>query len=182
MKKIVLSKRIISLLLVVMMLSMLTLSVSAATGTYVGIDDDDAQGHSNDSSGTWTRVYSNNLRYGEGLITTCNSSSKFYEWIFRSPVYGEGYMDITLSVWLYHPQFNDPAASYSVFTHSYTAFSIGTVNQDTAPAGWTDFPRKSIRAMDAGGANVCQSFIMDPSTRGASYTCGADWVEATIYP
>lgn len=170
----------ISLTLAIMLLGVITLTASAA-GTYVGVDDDDAQGHSNSSIGTWTRVYSDNLKYGEGLITTC-TSNKEYRWIFRSPVAGQGDMGITLSVWLYHSSFNDPAARYYVYRHSHVSRLIGTVNQNTAPAGWTDFPYVTINAMDAGGANMIQSIILIPSTRGSSYTCGADWVEATIYP
>lgn len=179
-------KRIVSLLLAVTILNMLTISVSAA-GTYVGVDDDDAQGNSNSSLGSWSRVYSSNLKYGEGLITTCttygnNGASKFYKWIFAYPVYGQGDMGITLSVWLYHSQFNDPSAKYYVWTHSSMGQLVGSVNQNTAPAGWTDFPYKTIKCYDAGGVNVCQGIELIPSTRGSSYTCGADWVEATIYP
>ena len=107
--------KITSLLLIAAILTIFAVPASAATGTYVGVDDDDAQGNSNKSYGSWTRVYSSNLKYGEGLITTCttygsNNARKSYQWIFAHPVYGQKEMGITLSVWLYHSQFNDPAA------------------------------------------------------------------------
>ncbi len=179
--------KITSLLLIAAILTIFAVPASAATGTYVGVDDDDAQGNSNKSYGSWTRVYSSNLKYGEGLITTCttygsNNARKSYQWIFAHPVYGQKEMGITLSVWLYHSQFNDPAAHYSAWMHSYTSQGIGTINQNTAPAGWTDFKLTTLGGYDASGANVCQGITLTPSTRGSSYTCGADWVEATIYP
>lgn len=177
-------KRLVSLLLVVILLCTLALSASAA-GTYVGVDDDDAQGNSNSSGGTWSKVYSDNLRYGEALYTSCttygNGATKFYRWIFANPVRGSGDMGITLSVWLYHSSFTDPAATYYAYTHSYSLQKIGTVNQNTAPAGWTDFDYKTIRCLDAGGANVIQAIEMRTS-QNAGRSCGADWVEATIYP
>ena len=177
-------KRLVSLLLAIVLLCTLVMSASAA-GTYVGVDDDDAQGNSNLAGGTWSKVYSSNLWYGEALRTACttygNGATKFYRWIFANPVWGEGRMGITLSVWLYHSSFTDPEATYYAYTHSYTSQKIGTVNQNTAPAGWTDFDYKIIESLDAGGSNVIQAIEMRTSLDAGSY-CGADWVEATIYP
>lgn len=171
-------KKLVSLFMAVVLFSVATISASAAS-TYIGIDDDDAQGYGNDSFGTWTRVYNSNLKYGEGLYTQCNDSRKFYEWIYN-PIGGKNDMYVTLSVWLYDSTFNDPAASYYVEA-GYVYNTIGTVNQNTAPAGWTDFPQKVLKCRDAGGNNISHSVRMYPSTRGSKYTCGADWVEATLY-
>lgn len=179
MRKTIILRRIISLALVVALLNTITLYASAAS-TYVGIDDDDEQGHDNSSTGIWSRVYSNNLRYGEGLITEC-TGSKEYKWIFGNPVYGNDKMGITLSVWLYHSSFNDPAAQYYVQVNNLLSYRLGVKNQNTAPAGWTDFSYFSWPRPGANPGNSARAIYLCPSSRGSAYTCGADWVEATIY-
>lgn len=169
----------------VLAIALLCNAVSAnAASKYIGVDDDDAQGNSNSSIGTWTKVRSDNLKYGEGLITPCTLTSgggqKEYQWLFNR-IGGYGKVGVTFSVWLYHSSFNDPAARYYAKVSNLYSVLCGQVNQDTAPAGWTDFPKTEWASFYPNNSNGVSGFCLDPSTRGSSYTCGADWVEATVY-
>ena len=157
-------KRLVSLLLAIVLLCTLVMSASAA-GTYVGVDDDDAQGHSNSSVGTWTKVYSDNLYYGEALRTSCTSSSpqKEYNWIFRNSVNGYGTVGITLSVWLYHSSFTDPQASYYAKVSNLYSVRCGQVNQNTARAGWTDFTLKQWVSFFPNNSNGVAGIRLIPS-------------------
>lgn len=183
MKKRKFIQRMISLLLAITLLCALALTASAAS-VWLGVDDDDAQGHSNASYGPWSRVYSSNLKYGEGLITSTglyNGRVRSYEWLFKNAVLGYDWMGIEAKVWLYHSSFNDPEATYAVKVNNILSYTVGTVNQNTAPAGWTKFPKKEWPRPGLDPGNSARGIILWPSSDSSAYTCGADWIEATVY-
>ena len=139
------------------------------------VDNDDAQGHTVDSYGTWTYMSANSLYYADARISTTGNSNYYYRYIFDHYVKVIGSTNVKLRVWLNHSDFDDTHANYRVANGS--GFVYGYINQDTASAGWNiifDAPYGS-----SGSTYYYTGVQVHPSTATAKHT-GADAVEVTI--
>lgn len=174
-------KYVLPMVLVVALLVSGTMSASAYTtyATYT-IDNDDAQGYSNDRYGFETKISGSTLFYKDARTQSCNMNGSTYYYNFPSylrytPIFA------TISAYLYHANFTDPRAAYYINDYSSSASSLaGYINQNTAPAGWSQIGTADTGIRHAEGWYTTRRVELWASTRGSSYTCGADAIKVAL--
>ncbi len=121
--------------LIVGVLAVGGLGTSAPSTVYAteAMCDNDAVGYpcSNGSYGSWTyrSGYSGDQNGDDRLAR--NDSYRWYHWD-----YDYSYNNPELSVWLNNSDFTNPAANYFI-KNSSGHYSVGDINQNTAPGGWS---------------------------------------------
>ncbi len=149
------------------------------------VDNDDAQGNSNDCyDGNWVYITAASCKYGDAEKHATGSPSSgvfayWYRYEYQYPVGRSGTIYVNLSVWLNHSDFTDPEAEYYVNgIGSYSMYSAGTLNQNIAPGGWSNFNTLALTNTDAAGNNVSRFTEVVASLKTNKYT-GADLIRAT---
>ena len=175
-------RRVLVVLLVMVLGVCASVSVNAFTTVHTyTIDNDDAQGFSNDRVGFDTWFQSTNLYYQDARKQACDSLSHSYSYNFDrylrySTIYGK------VSAYLYNPSFTDPAAWYGINDYlSYSYSDAGYINQDLAAAGWNVIGTATTFMSSAEGYH-CTNFVeVRPSTsNNTGKTCGADAIKIQL--
>ena len=173
-------RRILSLfLMLALFITFASISAFAATNTYT-VDNDDAQGYSNDSVGFKTYMQGKNHYLGDARRQISGSpSNAFYRWNF--PVnYKQGDFNCRLKVYLYDNSFTDRTAKYYAnVANSYTTDYIGWLNQDRAPIGWYTFTDVKLEQIGQVG-NRCEFVEVIPSKATDTFT-GADGIQIRLW-
>ena len=144
------------------------------------VDNDDAQGNSNSRSGFNSYMSYSYCYLGDARKQACSTSSIYqYQWIYGSSVNASGNsMTATLSVYLNHNDFTDPAAKYYINSgaNSMETTLACTINQHTAPGGWTTYKAVTLPANAMFDANISRFVALETSARSSSYETGADGI------
>lgn len=144
------------------------------------IDNDDAQGYSNDRYGFDTKLSARSLYYGDARLQTCNSNGSTYYYNF-TPYGRSTKIYATVSAYLNHTKFTDPRAAYYINDYSTAGSALaGYINQNTAPGGWNQIGTASTGIRSASGLYATQRVELCASTQGSSYNCGADAIKVVL--
>lgn len=101
------------------------------------IDNDDAQGYSNEKVGFDTLIQASNLYYQDARMQAYNSTENYYRYEIVPTYKRYTFIYEQVSAYLYNVNFTDPAAQYYCLAdRDYLGFSAGYINQDLAAAGW----------------------------------------------
>lgn len=175
-------RRALVVLLVMALGVCASVSVNAFTTVHTyTIDNDDAQGYSNDREGFDTWFQSDNLYYQDARKQACDSSNYAYSYNFPTyyrytTIYGK------VSAYLYNPSFTDPAAWYGINDYLSYAFSdAGYINQDLAAAGWNVIGTATTEITLPDGYQCTNAVEVRPSTsNNTGKTCGADAIKIQL--
>lgn len=120
-------------------------SANAATLDAYVDNDTNVAGYSNNShtythySGEWgTYLYTGNN--GDSRLRQSTEKAS-YEWVWNGSIETQGGIHWTAQVYLADSRFTDPAALYEIYkdTIEYIPFASFTINQNTAPNGYSTF-------------------------------------------
>lgn len=165
--------------------SLFCISASAATVTSTEVDNDTGiSGCSNsDPTGVFWLYYDSGCKYGEARITNATNYSGQYKWNFPSIGFGGESNSATYRlttrtyVYLNSSTFTDTGARYKIRISGYET-SVGSLNQNTAPSGWSVITYNTM-SPNANGAFWCNSISVLPSGHSNQVT-GADSVYESI--
>lgn len=178
-------KRIAKLMLVILLISGLSLSVYASTQTKTHIiDNDDAQGYTNNRIGFNTWFQSNTFYYKDARRQICSSDNSFYQYIFPT-ISSSRPLSVQVRAYLYHPSFTDPVAVYGINSSSSLFIKIaGTINQDLASPGWNVIGTASANISGSLGMGQLgySTWLVElrPSKNHTGKYCGADAVSVAV--
>lgn len=183
MKRII--KSMLGMLLLVVVVLGLSLNAYALTQTRSHIiDNDDAQGYTNDRYGFDTLFQASTLYYQDARRQVCNANNNQYQYIFPE-ITSLQPINVQISAYLYHTSFTDPAALYGINTGLDLFFSYaGTINQDLAAPGWNVIETaKTHLSGHIGGGSGGIGFstymvVVEPSHNNPGKYCGADAIKA----
>ncbi len=178
MKRII--KSMLGILLLVVMVLGMSLNAYALTQTRSHIiDNDDAQGYSNERYGFDTLFQASTLYYQDARRQACNADNNDYRYIFPQ-INSSKPITVQISAYLYHASFTDPAAKYMANgIHELFWFVAGTINQDMAPAGWNVIGSALSYAATPSGYSTYMVDVQ-PSQNNPGKYCGADAVKVVI--
>ncbi len=160
-------------------LNVLEFQPRAATAFF--IDND-----SNDSNCSNSRVgfneylsdtghYNNDARR---QITKGNQYKTYYRWSLKKAYQFTGGVYAQLNVWLNNKYFLDPAAEYSINSgDSYSFYTLGTIDQKYAKAGWNATPRVYLPKYSSDPYTYSYMAELTPSGRNISGYTGADAIQ-----
>ena len=139
------------------------------------VDNDDAQGHTVSSNGTWNYISASSLFYGDARISASGNVNYYYRYTFDHYVKTVGPTSLQLRVYLNHVNFTDPDAKYRIMHASGNTYNY--LNQNNAAAGWNTVIQTTIGSTGTTyyytGADVFPS-------ENTGYNTGADGVEVSI--
>lgn len=123
--------------------SAIGLSTNAASLNAYVDNDTNVAGYSNNShtythySGEWG-TYLNTGNNGDSRLRQSTTKAS-YEWVWNGNISTQGGVHWTAEVYLADSRFTDPAAVYEIYKDSnmYIPFASFTINQNTAPSGYT---------------------------------------------
>jgi len=176
------AKSLLGILLLVVMVLGLSNNANALTHTRTFIiDNDDAQGYSNNRNGFETWFQASTLYNQDARRQACDSTNKYYNYVYPK-VSSSQQMTVQISAYLYHTSFTDPAVVYTANISSDIFFEPGgTLNQDLAAAGWNVVGDALIRLPDDRVDSYYTSIVsIEPSGIVSGKYCGADAVKAVV--
>ncbi len=174
-------KVILPISLVAAMMVGASLNVGAFTiaKTHI-IDNDDAQGYSNDRYGFDTWFKGNTLYHQDARKQACTSGN--YEYQYNFPQYSR-YTKIygRVSAYLYNISFTDPSACYMIMDgKSFATAVAGYINQDLASPGWNTVGTATTGVTMPDNFQ-CTAFVsLVPSQSGSAKYCGADAIKIEL--
>ena len=175
-------KIIVLLSMVLMILCSFVINNYAYTYTVTHIiDNDDAQGYSNDRYGFNTWFQANNLYYNDARKQVCNSHyyykykfTKYYR--YSSDIYAQ------VSAYLYNINFTDPEANYYINDYLTDVYApAGYINQDLAATGWNviGVAHTTLSIPDTGFRCTDAVEVWTSENHSTKY-CGADAIRVRL--
>lgn len=174
-------KTIVPIILVLSMVVGMSLSANAFT-TYTThiIDNDDAQGYSNEKYGFDNWFQASTLYYQDARKQVCNSDNNAYVYKFPkyyryTTIYGQ------ISAYLYNINFTDPSAAYYMNDYLTYAYSgAGYINQDLAATGWNVIGTATTEIALPDGFQCTSAVEVWASQDNTTKYCGADAIKITL--
>lgn len=173
---------VVPMLILVMLIIGMTLSVQAFTIAQTDtIDNDDAQGYSNDREGFNEKFTGSNLFYQDARIQECTESYYYYGYNLKTAYTRHTDIYGTVSAFLYHKRFTDPEANYLIGTCSSSMYcSAGYINQNLAPAGWNEIGTAVNSLLFAPDIRSTDDVRVQPSGNHPGFYCGADAIKIEL--
>ncbi len=123
--------------------------------------------------------------YDDIRMSSSSMNGTYYEWSYPSVDFGNTSGSLSLVVYLNNINFTDPYARYYVENsfgagdYSGTYLTVGYLNQNTAPSGWS--PTINCNMYSSNGENIISSRIY-VSQSFSNYNClGADAIHPYFY-
>lgn len=154
-------------------------TVNAASVTKTIDNDTNVSGYSNyNGNSAFSYITASYLYNGDARIASSSSSNNYYEWHYPSIFAEKTSCTCKVQAYLNHSNFTDTSASYYVGLAQTMAYRVGSINQNTAPSGWTSISRNFSSVPEG---NFFSSTYASVHASGASgkYT-GADGLKVTI--
>lgn len=157
------------------------MTTTAVTSVTREVDNDSiAPGCGNvNVNNSYSYITGNGLFNGDARCVASGNTNNKYYWEHQ----GLGssvptYFTIHVGAYLNHLSFTDPAAKYYVEYRQYMSAPVGTINQNTAPAGWNYISVKDVKSYVPNGSGGYAGYwstdaFVEPSGKSGYYT-GAD--------
>ena len=165
----------------ILIYSITAIQVSAITSTPRFIDNDtNVSGYSNSRYGFSEYMSSSSLYYSDARIQNSNNSSYSYHYHFPTVSTTKDNISVEIKAYLNHSRFTDPRAEYYASVNiDDVYYKIGTINQNSANAGWNYVNTRSFsKNYKIQGAFVVNEAYVCPSG-SSGYETGADAVYVT---
>lgn len=149
------------------------------------VDNDSLPGQGGMYREGFNTYFSNQNLYNGDARMQLTRDFGLYQWKFPES-YSRSNQNLyaTVSVYLDNSQFCDPSAYYEIENGTYLYSTIiGNLNQNLAPRGWSQFPRKTITPVlyVVGTRDSRASAInLETSRYPGNYYTGADAIRYTI--
>jgi hypothetical protein len=144
--------------------SVSSLTIFAYTSDSRLIDNDSIDlGYSNINNG-FTYITSSSLYNGDARYSVASATNNSYYWTYPGISAGNAqYFDIEVKMYLAHSSFTDTAPEYYVQISQSGYCYVGSVNQNTAPNGWSTIDNEDVSTLYADGGILCQKAYVEPS-------------------
>lgn len=121
---------------------------------------------------TDSRLYNGDAR----CVASGNSADEYY---WKHPGISSStptYFKIHVRTYLNHLSFTDPSATYYVEYFRNVYYPVGSLNQNNAPAGWTEIISKDVKTLFTNGGYWSSDAYIEPSGK-SGYNTGADAIQ-----
>ncbi len=170
--------KLFSLAIVFAFIFVIVSEVPVFASTIKVVDNDDAQGHTVASYGTWSYLSANSLYYADARISASGNKNHYYRYVFDHYIKVIGSTTLKLRAYLNHPDFTELTAKYRILYNGgveYYAYR----DQNNAPPGW-NIVLNNIPVGSSGNTYYYTGAEVHPS-QNTGYSTGADAIEVTIY-